>query len=165
MPMGCCQLINLPFRKYCGIISPKPMSPPCLQCNCMSYLIKISNVACWSESISYRCFQTKFGKIYWTLTVLFMLSLGLYWCIESYQSWKSNPVLTTLTSTGLPIEQVGSWKWNGSGLVFSRVMVLGLVPAAFKLFSNEPATLKFVWDQHTQKEMEDKNNLRHTSLV
>ena len=40
-------------------------------------------------------------------------------------------------------------------------MVLGLVPAAFKLFSNEPAPLKFVWGRRTQKEME-KNHISYT---
>ena len=50
--------------------------------------------------------QTRFGRSFWSITVLFMLSLGIYWCIQSYQDWKDKPVLTTMTSTGLPVEQV-----------------------------------------------------------
>jgi hypothetical protein len=35
-----------------------------------------------------------------------MLALGLYWCIQAYQDWQNKPVLITITTTGLPVEEV-----------------------------------------------------------
>ena len=52
--------------------------------------------------------QTWIGRIFWTLVVAFMLILGLYWCYQLYDDWRSNPVLTTIRTTGLPVEKVGS---------------------------------------------------------
>jgi len=37
-----------------------------------------------------------------------MLSLGIYWCKEAYQNWMDQPVLTTITNAGLPVEQVSN---------------------------------------------------------
>jgi hypothetical protein len=35
-----------------------------------------------------------------------MLAIGLYWCIDTYQAWTDQPVLTTITTAELPIEKV-----------------------------------------------------------
>jgi hypothetical protein len=35
-----------------------------------------------------------------------MLILGLYWCIQAYIDWRSNPVLTTIASPGYPLIKV-----------------------------------------------------------
>jgi hypothetical protein len=51
-------------------------------------------------------YQTIFGKVFWTITILLMLALGFYWCYEAYQGWVGQPVLTTITTTGLPVEKV-----------------------------------------------------------
>ena len=44
--------------------------------------------------------------MFWSLTLILMLMLGCYWCFTAYQSWKEQPVLTTITTAGLPVEQV-----------------------------------------------------------
>ena len=51
-------------------------------------------------------YQTIIGKIFWTSVLLFMFSLGLYWCIQAYQDWKNNPVLTTITTTAYSVNEV-----------------------------------------------------------
>jgi hypothetical protein len=35
-----------------------------------------------------------------------MMSLGIYWCAEAYQNWIDHPVLTTINTAGLPVDQV-----------------------------------------------------------
>lgn len=40
------------------------------------------------------------------MTIVLMLALGLYWCIQAYQDWQKKPVLITITTTGLPVEEV-----------------------------------------------------------
>lgn len=50
--------------------------------------------------------QTVVGKIFWFFVVAFMVILGSYWSIQSYQSWDDTPVLTTVMSTAHPIEKV-----------------------------------------------------------
>jgi len=35
-----------------------------------------------------------------------MLVLGVYWCAEAYQTWTGQPVLTTITTAELPVEEV-----------------------------------------------------------
>jgi hypothetical protein len=51
-------------------------------------------------------FQTAFGKAFWFITIMMMLSLGIYFCAQVYQNWIEKPVLTTITSAGLPVEKV-----------------------------------------------------------
>jgi len=72
--------------------------------------------------------QTPFGKFYWTTWVILLLSLGTYWSIKvisivyildiasesihgkkvlkAYSDWQSNPVLTTVSSTAVALENV-----------------------------------------------------------
>jgi hypothetical protein len=50
--------------------------------------------------------QTIVGKSFWSLTILFMVTLGMYWCTELYLNWDDQPVLTTITTAGLPVESV-----------------------------------------------------------
>ena len=37
---------------------------------------------------------------------MFMVSLGMYWCTEVYINWNDQPVLTTIQTAGLPVENV-----------------------------------------------------------
>ena len=53
-------------------------------------------------------YQTKLGKIFWTLVILLMLALGLYWCITAYMNWTNNPVLTTITTTAYSVKNVST---------------------------------------------------------
>ena len=51
-------------------------------------------------------YQTIIGKLFWSMVVLLMLLLGLYWCNQSYQDWKDNPVQTMVTTTSFSINEV-----------------------------------------------------------
>jgi len=57
-------------------------------------------------SYNFNIFQTRFGKIFWSVALFLMLVLGLYWCIMAYKNWTSNPVLTTIITAELPVEEV-----------------------------------------------------------
>jgi hypothetical protein len=35
-----------------------------------------------------------------------MFALGFYWCGKAYQNWNAQPVVTTITTAGLPVEDV-----------------------------------------------------------
>jgi hypothetical protein len=35
-----------------------------------------------------------------------MLALGLYWCVEVYKAWTDQPVLTTIKTAELPVDEV-----------------------------------------------------------
>ena len=50
--------------------------------------------------------QSSFGKFFWTLVIFLMMIMGLCWCIEAYQNWKDQPVLTTITTTAYSVKQV-----------------------------------------------------------
>jgi hypothetical protein len=54
----------------------------------------------------FATYQTIIGRIFWTTVLLFMFSLGIYWCVQSYQNWKGNQVLTTVTTTDFSINEV-----------------------------------------------------------
>jgi hypothetical protein len=41
-----------------------------------------------------------------------MLLLGGYWCTTAYQAWMDQPVLTTITTTALPVDQVQTLTTN-----------------------------------------------------
>ena len=51
-------------------------------------------------------YQSIFGKIFWSLTILLMVMLGLYWCTMAYLDWEQQPVLTTVTTTAFPVKLV-----------------------------------------------------------
>jgi hypothetical protein len=38
-----------------------------------------------------------------------MVTLGMYWCTELYLNWDDQPVLTTITTAGLPVESVNEY--------------------------------------------------------
>jgi hypothetical protein len=38
-----------------------------------------------------QSYQTGFGKIFWSLVVLFMVGLACYWCITLYAHWIRYP--------------------------------------------------------------------------
>jgi len=65
-------------------------------------IIRLSNVT--------GCFMLQFslGKIFWGIVIVLMFLLGCYWCVTAYQAWMDQPVLTTITTTALPIEQVNT---------------------------------------------------------
>ena len=46
------------------------------------------------------------GKIFWSAVLLFMFSLGVYWCVQSYQDWREHQVLTTITTTDFSVNEV-----------------------------------------------------------
>jgi len=39
---------------------------------------------------------------------MLMLALGLYWCTEAYLNWVDQPVLTTISNAGLPVDNVST---------------------------------------------------------
>ena len=53
-------------------------------------------------------YQTIVGKIFWTIVLLLMLALGLYWCIQAYLDWQDKPVLTTITTTAYSVNKVST---------------------------------------------------------
>ena len=50
--------------------------------------------------------QTTFGKIFWTTVVILMLTLGAYWTTSIYINWQDHPVVTTATTTALPVTSI-----------------------------------------------------------
>ena len=50
--------------------------------------------------------QTLSGKVYWLLTVLFMLVLASYWTTGMYTDWQANLVLTTISSIGKSVKNI-----------------------------------------------------------
>ena len=40
------------------------------------------------------------GRLFWTILIICMLALGLYWSLFLYNDWDDNPVTTTVTTTG-----------------------------------------------------------------
>ena len=47
-----------------------------------------------------------FERIFWGLVVVIAIILALTWSITAYKNWQNDPVLTTIATTGLPIENV-----------------------------------------------------------
>jgi hypothetical protein len=39
-------------------------------------------------------------RLFWIITLLTMLSVGIYWSVAILEDWKSNPVLVTINSVG-----------------------------------------------------------------
>ena len=50
--------------------------------------------------------QTIIGRIFWSVVIILMLMLGIYWCREAYNNWVNQPVLTTVTTTAYPANRV-----------------------------------------------------------
>ena len=46
-----------------------------------------------------------FGKVFWCITVMAAVSQGFYWCDVTYQLWSTKPVITTIGSTSLPVQE------------------------------------------------------------
>ena len=46
------------------------------------------------------------GRIIWLFVVCTGLSSAFLLSIQAYKQWKNNPVLTTLSTTGYPIEKI-----------------------------------------------------------
>ena len=53
-------------------------------------------------------------RVIWSLVVMVGVSLAIYWSVGAYLSWDEVPVLTTVATTALPIEEVIT---VGSGIV------------------------------------------------
>jgi hypothetical protein len=51
-------------------------------------------------------YQTILGRIFWSLILILMFTLGVIWCKQAYDNWKQNPVLTTITTTAFPSDEV-----------------------------------------------------------
>ena len=50
--------------------------------------------------------QSRLANVIWILLILTLTSLGVYVSIKSYIQWQEEPVVTTVTTTGLPISEV-----------------------------------------------------------
>jgi hypothetical protein len=50
--------------------------------------------------------QSQVGRIFWSLIIFAMLLLGTYWSVLAYSDWQSNPVLTTVKTSALPIKEI-----------------------------------------------------------
>ena len=50
--------------------------------------------------------QTQVGRIFWSLVIFAMLLLGTYWSVVAYSDWQTNPVLTTVKTSALPIKDI-----------------------------------------------------------
>jgi hypothetical protein len=45
--------------------------------------------------------QSIFGRLIWIITIAFLTFLGIWLSVQNYNQWKEDPVLTTISSTGL----------------------------------------------------------------
>ena len=50
--------------------------------------------------------QSLAGRFFWTSVVSLMLILGTYWSIVAYNEWEESPVLTTLTTPAMPVNDI-----------------------------------------------------------
>ena len=50
--------------------------------------------------------QTTFGKIFWSFIVVSMMTLGIYWSVQSYQSWQNQQVMTTVKTTAFKVTNI-----------------------------------------------------------
>ena len=50
--------------------------------------------------------QTLAGRFLWLTAIIVFAFLGFWLSLENYNQWKNEPVVTTISSTGLPIEEV-----------------------------------------------------------
>jgi disulfide bond formation protein DsbB len=48
--------------------------------------------------------QTRPGKIFWTIFILLMIILGIYWSIYLLNSWNNSQVITSVASTGIRLQ-------------------------------------------------------------
>jgi len=54
-------------------------------------------------------FMTKYGiigKTFWTLVVLAVSVLAIYWSLKAYKDWQESLVLTTVNTTAYPIKDI-----------------------------------------------------------
>jgi hypothetical protein len=50
--------------------------------------------------------QNLAGRCFWLTAIIALAFLGFWLSLENYFQWKSEPVVTTISSAGLPIEEV-----------------------------------------------------------
>ena len=50
--------------------------------------------------------QTLAGRFIWLTVIIILAFLGFWLSLENYYQWKNEPVVTTISSTGLPIEEI-----------------------------------------------------------
>ena len=105
-----------------------------------------------SAKIFHDWLQTIIGKTFWSLTIIFMLSLGIYFCSEAYQNWNDQPVLTTIKTAGVPVEQVSHCGWH---IKFSFNIninaVLGYFFFLYMLFARKRRSIKCWWNNPSDK--------------
>jgi hypothetical protein len=51
-------------------------------------------------------YQSTFGKVFWSIVLILMSFLGIYWCTQAYKNWIDSPVLTSIKTTTFPVEEV-----------------------------------------------------------
>ena len=66
--------------------------------NCMQEYSEISTIA--GLVYIFMPDQRFAGRFFWTLLIILMLILGLYWSLFLYNNWDDNPVTTTVATTG-----------------------------------------------------------------
>jgi hypothetical protein len=50
--------------------------------------------------------QPKVVNILWMISVSILTFFGIYVSVQNYSEWKTNPVMTTVTTAGMPISKV-----------------------------------------------------------
>ena len=45
-------------------------------------------------------------RIFWVIVVIIAILLALNWSWRAYQQWEDEPMLTTIATTGLPIQEI-----------------------------------------------------------
>ena len=47
-----------------------------------------------------------FERIFWIIVVIIAIVFAINWSITAYENWQNDPVLTTIATTGLPIQDI-----------------------------------------------------------
>ncbi len=67
------------------------------------------------------------GKAFWLVLVVLLTAVGTYLSFQYYIQWKSEPVVITLTSTGLPISKIDF----PSGVNFTNILLAAFLYKSF----------------------------------
>ena len=45
-------------------------------------------------------------RILWGIVVIIAIALAIYWSITAYNKWRDDPIITTISTNGLPIQRI-----------------------------------------------------------
>ena len=45
-------------------------------------------------------------KVFWAIMVLTFSTIGIIWSYQAYTAWVDDPILTTIATTGLPVQDI-----------------------------------------------------------